>query len=269
MQRPLTDIPSVFQALSPSFFSGLSDSLGRRPVLMVCLAIYCIACVAIALTPRDSYWMLLLFRCIQAIGGSPALGTGSGAMSDIATPQQRGAYMGLFTGAAMIGPSLGPVLGGILVQYLSWRWIFWVLAILCTINLSVIFVSVIPPSMFHSEADRLRLMPETLRARVGDGSLKPPTINARPMDWIRNARRTSDDAEKQQEVDPAALATRTTKPKYNPLASFKMLFYPEVFLIELFGSLTFATFFGTLTVYSTILSDEYGYDDIKIGLCYV
>jgi multidrug resistance protein len=130
----------VFQALSPSFFSGLSDTVGRRPVLMLCLAMYCLACVAIALTPHDAYWMLLLFRCLQATGGSPALGTGSGAMGDIATPAERGTYMGLFTGAAMIGPSFGPVLGGILVEYLSWQWIFWVLAILCIVNLSVIFV---------------------------------------------------------------------------------------------------------------------------------
>lgn len=107
---------------------------------MICLSLYCIACVGIALTPNDAYWLLLLLRCLQATGGSPALGTGSGAMGDIATPAERGTYMGLFTGAAMIGPAFGPVLGGILVEYLNWRWIFWVLAILCIVNLAVIFV---------------------------------------------------------------------------------------------------------------------------------
>ncbi|KAJ5738132.1 hypothetical protein N7493_001287 [Penicillium malachiteum] len=243
----------VFQALSPSFFSGLSDTVGRRPVLMFCLMMYCIACVAIALTPHNAYWMLLLLRCLQATGGSPALGTGSGAMGDIATPAERGTYMGLFTGAAMIGPSFGPVLGGILVEYLSWRWIFWVLAILCIVNLSVIFV----------------LMPETLRSIVGDGSLRPPFINAKPIDWIRKKRAHSADPEKVEEVDAAALATKTTKPKYNPLVSFRMIFYPEVFLIEVFGSIFFGVFFGVLTVYSTVLADDYGYDDVKIGLCYL
>lgn len=116
---------------------------------------------------------------------------------------------------------------------------------------------------------RSSFMPETLRAIVGDGSLKPPLINSRPIDLVRNSRRTLDDPEKRQDPTPAAIATRSLKPKYNPLASFRMLAYPEVFLIEIFGSMVFATFFGTLTVYSTVLADEYGYNDVKIGLCYL
>lgn len=114
-----------------------------------------------------------------------------------------------------------------------------------------------------------RLMPETLRAIVGDGSLRPPFINARPIDWIRKTRADSADPEKVEEVDTAALATKTAKPRYNPLVSFRMLFYPEVFLIEIFGSMVFGVFFGVLTVYSTVLADDYGYDDVKIGLCYL
>jgi hypothetical protein len=111
-------------------------------------------------------------------------------------------------------------------------------------------------------------MPETLRAIVGDGSLRPPFINARPIDWIRKTHAHSADPEKVEEA-AAALATKTAKPRYNPLVSFRMLLYPEVFLIEVFGSMVFGVFFGVLTVYSTVLADDYGYDDVKIGLCYL
>ena len=99
-----------------------------------------IACVGLSLTPTSAYWLLMLLRAIQAIGISPAMGVGSGTVGDIATPGERGRFMGLFQGVALIGPALGPTLGGILVQYISWRWIFGVLAIWASANLLCIFL---------------------------------------------------------------------------------------------------------------------------------
>jgi MFS family permease len=89
-----------------------------------------------------TYWLLMVMRAIQATGGSPAIGTGSGTVGDIATPGERGRFMGLFQGVALIGPAFGPVLGGILVQYLSWRWIFWVLAIWGGVTVTCLFLLV-------------------------------------------------------------------------------------------------------------------------------
>jgi multidrug resistance protein len=131
-------IDRIFQGLAPSFLSNLSDTLGRRPVLVISLIIYTLACIATALAP--TYPLLLVFRAIQAIGGSPSIATGAGIISDIATPQERGKYMGLFQGMALFGPAFGPVLGGILVQFLDWRWIFWILAIWCGSNLMVVIL---------------------------------------------------------------------------------------------------------------------------------
>jgi MFS family permease len=130
----------IFQAIAPSFLAGLSDYMGRRVVMMLSLSVYIIICIGIALTPTDALWLLMIFRALQATGGSPSIATGAGAMGDIAIPAERGKHVGLFQGTTMVGPAFGPVLGGALVQYLSWRWIFWVLAMWCGSNVICIFL---------------------------------------------------------------------------------------------------------------------------------
>lgn len=154
-------LPRVFQGLTPSFWGSLSDSIGRRPVYIMTLSIYVGACIGLALTPTSTYWLLLVLRMVQATGGSAVIAIGSGCVSDIATPGERGKYMGLFSALSMAGPAIvstffgstsaplptnaacvlqGPVLGGILSYALSWRWIFWILAIGCGISLVAIIL---------------------------------------------------------------------------------------------------------------------------------
>ncbi|RSH92528.1 hypothetical protein EHS25_008944 [Saitozyma podzolica] len=194
-----------------------------------------------------TYWLLMVMRAIQATGGSPAIGTGSGTVGDIATPGERGRFMGLFQGVALIGPAFGPVLGGILVQYLSWRWIFWVLAIWGGVTVTCLFF----------------FLPETLRAVVGNGSVPPTLICSRPVDLARK---------RERKMDAEALETTFPVPEkkpYKPFASFQMLAYPEILLILVFGSCAFMCMFASLTILSSVLADNYGYDDVKIGLCYL
>jgi hypothetical protein len=48
-----------------------------------------------------------------------------------------------------------------------------------------------------------------------------------------------------------------------------MLLYPEVLIVITFTSFSFASLFGSLTVLSTVLANDYGFSNIKIGLCYL
>ncbi|OJJ50237.1 hypothetical protein ASPZODRAFT_128863 [Penicilliopsis zonata CBS 506.65] len=237
----------VFQAVSPSFLSNLSDFLGRRPVIMACMALYIIACIGIALTPTSDFWLLMVFRALQACGGSPAIATGAGAMGDIATPAERGKYVGLFQGVAMVGPAFGPTIGGILVQYLSWRYIFWLLSAWCGANLICIFF----------------LIPETLRSIVGNGSIPPPALNCRPTDWWRRMK-----AKRTEDVETQNVQRPEKKP-YKPWASFNMLLFPEILIVLAFSSCSFACMFASLTVLSSVLADDYGLNNVQIGLCYL
>jgi MFS family permease len=69
---------------------------------MVTLTIYVGACIGLALCPTSAYWLLLVFRILQATGGSAVIAIGSGCVADIADPEERGSFMGLFSALAMI-----------------------------------------------------------------------------------------------------------------------------------------------------------------------
>ena len=107
--------------MTPSFWGSLSDTYGRRPIYVTTLAIYVASCIGLACTPTSAYWLFLVLRILQATGGSAVIAIGSGCIADIADPEERGTFMGLFSAISMLGPAIGPVLGGILAQTVGWR----------------------------------------------------------------------------------------------------------------------------------------------------
>lgn len=68
----------IWQALSPSFWSSLADTRGRRPVYIATLFIYILACVGLALV--SNYTLLLVFRMLQAFGASSVIAIGAGTI---------------------------------------------------------------------------------------------------------------------------------------------------------------------------------------------
>lgn len=84
------------EALSPSIWGSLSDTLGRRPIYLLTLLIYLAACIGLALTPTSTFGLLLFLRCLQSTGGSAVIAIGSGCIADVATPGERGKFIGVF-----------------------------------------------------------------------------------------------------------------------------------------------------------------------------
>lgn len=71
----------IFQAISPSFWSALADTRGRRPVYLCTLLVYVVACIGLAVT--SSYISLLLLRMLQAFGASSVIAIGAGTIGKL------------------------------------------------------------------------------------------------------------------------------------------------------------------------------------------
>lgn len=235
----------VFQGLSPTFFAAFADKYGRRPVLLVCLVIFIGASIGLAVS--NSYALILVLRCIQSAGISPAISISCGVIGDYTLRHERGWYVGLTTGFTLMGQAFGSLIGAGLIAGFDWRAIFWFLAI----GGGVVLI-----------LDSL-LLPETKRSIVGNGSIKPKSIiNKSPILLLPNIQR-------KWRLNEPDLSTKAEQGKIDLLSSIRILGVPEVSLCLLTGAIHFALWTVQLTELSDQLSKGYGYSVMKIGLCYL
>lgn len=101
----------------------LSDDLGRKRVFLGSVAIFTVASLLCGLAPN--IYLLIAFRTLQAIGGGALLPSCTGIIADT-YQEKRGQAIGLFSSIFPIGGIIGPNLGGLIVDTLSWRYIFYV-----------------------------------------------------------------------------------------------------------------------------------------------
>jgi EmrB/QacA subfamily drug resistance transporter len=102
----------------------LSDLLGRTPIWMTGLGLFTLGSVLCGAAP--SLQLLIMARLLQGAGAALVLATGTAMLTDAVPPEQHGRALGLGALAIALGTSVGPTLGGLITEHLSWRWIFYV-----------------------------------------------------------------------------------------------------------------------------------------------
>jgi DHA2 family multidrug resistance protein len=106
----------------PSGF--LANRFGRKRVLMVAVAGFVAASVLCGIA--QSLLEIVAFRLLQGFFGAALVPIGQSILLDIYTPEERGSAMALYGVSVMVGPVLGPVIGGWLTDHYSWRWVFYI-----------------------------------------------------------------------------------------------------------------------------------------------
>lgn len=114
--------------LGPLAAAPFSEIYGRWATYTYGNILYTLFTIACALSPTVGW--LLAFRFLAGAVGSTPLAIGGGTISDLIHVHERGFALSLYMFGPIIGPTVGPLLGGFLTQNLSWRWVFWVLALL-------------------------------------------------------------------------------------------------------------------------------------------
>jgi EmrB/QacA subfamily drug resistance transporter len=99
----------------------LGDQFGRKRVFLGAAVLFTIASLACSLA--DNIYLLVVFRAFQAIGGGAFMPTATGIVSE-QFGRDRDRAIGMFTSIFPIGGILGPIVGGVIVTYWSWREIF-------------------------------------------------------------------------------------------------------------------------------------------------
>jgi EmrB/QacA subfamily drug resistance transporter len=110
--------------VSTPLYGKLGDMLGRKPIFLAAILIFLAGSMLAGLS--QSMEELIGFRALQGIGAGGLMVGAQAIIADIVPPRERGRYMGLIGSVFAVASVAGPLLGGFLVDSLSWRWVFYV-----------------------------------------------------------------------------------------------------------------------------------------------
>lgn len=128
-------------------YGKLGDVVGRKRLLMGCLALYAAGKAVCGVTPNMEF--LIVGRLVSGLGGGGLIILSQASLADIIPPRRLGAFMGIMGSTFTVCRVVGPLLGGWFVEVTGWRWIFWF-----TIPLALVALAGLWRFLPHDAADR-------------------------------------------------------------------------------------------------------------------
>lgn len=229
----------VMLGIGPLLLAPLSETFGRRVIYLTCFSIFTLLQIPTALAPNIAF--LITVRSVAGFFGSVGIANGGGTISDMFVPSERAGVFGWYLLGPLLGPTLGPLFGGIIVQRLGWRWVFWVMTIVC-------FVNTLAGYFFLRES----YAPEILKRKKAEYEKE-----AASMEGTKYSYEGEDERPFMQRV-----AQSLARPP-------KIFTQPIVATMAVYQALIFGTTYSIYTNMQPIYQDLYGFDTEKVGLLYL
>jgi EmrB/QacA subfamily drug resistance transporter len=109
---------------STPLWGKLGDMYGRKQFFQAAIVLFLVGTILSGVS--QSMVQLIIFRAIQGLGGGGLMIGAQAIIGDVVPPRDRGRYQGFFGAVFGVTSVVGPVLGGLLVDHLSWRWVFYI-----------------------------------------------------------------------------------------------------------------------------------------------
>ncbi|KAJ4369851.1 hypothetical protein N0V83_005615 [Neocucurbitaria cava] len=152
----------LFMGISPCFYGPYGNIYGRKWVSVASATLFTAFSIGTALAPNLASFFV--FRILTAFQGTAFLVIGSAVIGDIYKPTERATALGWFLSGTLIGPALGPFIGGIIVTFRSWRDIFWLQTALA--GAATVFCLFLQPETIHvRRSQELEGLPSSQKAK--------------------------------------------------------------------------------------------------------
>lgn len=262
---------SVFMAVfsvGPLFWGMFADFAGRKFLYVISLSLLLIVNILLASVPANIASLYIL-RVLQAFGSSSVIALGTGTVTDITSPKNRGKAVAYFMMGPNVGPIIAPIISGlILMRGDHWRWLFGFTSIMSGIALLVV----------------LSLLPETLRCIIGNGDQRWKTLGKENFEIGKDqeAFEVSDTIQRpriglfqdigvQKPVNNGVQFQKLyPKPPKPTLTMYlRMMKFLPMTISSLSTALLFASYYAFSVTFAHFLQSDYNLSMLAVGGAYV
>jgi EmrB/QacA subfamily drug resistance transporter len=236
--------------------AALGDRFGRKRMFVIGLALFTTASAAAALAPTTA--ALIAARALQGVGAAIVTPLTLTLLADVFPAEKRGLAIGAWSGVSGLGIALGPLVGGAVVDGISWHWIFWINV---PVGLAVIPLAARRLTESHGPARQLDLPGLTL-ASAGLLGIVYGIVRGAELGWTSTPVLGSLIAGAALIVAFLAWESRTEHPML-PLRFFRSRGFAAVNVVSL--AMYFGVF-GSIFLLAQFFQVTQGYSPLEAGL---